>query len=108
VEKMKEQYRKGVFFVVYSKTKKGTIQYLLLKRKLHWTGWEFPKGGVEKKEKTFHTVQREIKEETKLIPLKMREFKINGKFEYKEELRDRPGIVGQTFEDLYAVEVKKK
>ena len=36
------KYRKGIFFVVYAKTKKG-IKYLVLKRKLHWSGWEFPK-----------------------------------------------------------------
>ena len=45
-----KKYRKAVFIVTYLKTKKG-IKYLILKRKLHWVGWEFPKGGLEKKEK---------------------------------------------------------
>ena len=42
-------YRKSVFIVVYRKTEKG-ILYLILKRKLHWVGWEFPKGGIEPEE----------------------------------------------------------
>ena len=103
-----KKYRRGVFFVIYSKTKTGKREYLILKRKLHWVGWEFPKGGIEKKEDHISTIKREIKEETGLIPLKMKKFDIKGKFEYDQKLYDRPDIVGQTFESLYAVEVKKK
>jgi len=105
--KMKK-YRRGVFFVIYSKTKTGKREYLILKRKLHWKGWEFPKGGIEEKEDHLSTIKREIKEETGLILLKIKKFDIKGKFKYKQELYDRPGVVGQTFESLYAVEVKKK
>jgi len=48
----KETYRKAVFVVVYRETKTGKDRkYLILKRKLHWKGWEFPKGGLEKGEK---------------------------------------------------------
>jgi len=46
----KGKYRKAVFVLLYSKTKKW-IEYLLLKRKLHWKGWEFPKGKIEPGEK---------------------------------------------------------
>lgn len=38
-------------------------RFLILKRKLHWHGWEFVKGHVEK-ETTKHAVVREIHEET--------------------------------------------
>ena len=103
-----KKYRKGVFFVIYSKTKTGKREYLILKRKLHWKGWEFPKGGIEGKEDPINTIKREIKEETGLIPLKIKKFDIKGKFKYDQTLYDRPGVVGQTFESLYSVEVKKK
>ena len=43
---MKEKYRPGIFIVTYRKNK-GVIEYIILKRKMHWSGWEFPKGGLE-------------------------------------------------------------
>ena len=44
-----DKYRKSDFIVVYSK-EKDKIKYIVLKRKLHWKGWEFPKEGMEDKE----------------------------------------------------------
>ena len=38
----------------------ASLFYLLLKRKLHWVGWEFPKGGVEEKENPFEAVKTNI------------------------------------------------
>ncbi len=99
------KYRKSVFVVVYSKTKKG-VEYLILKRKLHWRGWEFPKGGIKKFESKKKSVRREIKEETGLSPFKISRFSFSGKFDYDRKLKDRPGFVGQDF-SLYSVEVKK-
>ncbi len=104
-------YRKAVFIVVYAKTQKG-IRYLLLKRKLHWVGWEFPKGGRRKFESKKQTVRREVFEETGLKPLKekgkvkIKGFNFKGKYKYPREFPDRPGIKGQTFH-LFAAEVKK-
>lgn len=99
-------YRKALFLLVYSKTKKG-IEYLILKRKLHWKGWEFPKGGVEDGEKdNMKTIKRELKEETGLNPLWVRDFKVSGKYKYDKELSDRSGYMGQTYH-LYAIKVKK-
>ena len=46
---MKPKYRQGIFIVTYAKIGKR-IEYLILKRKLHWSGWEFPKGGMETRE----------------------------------------------------------
>src|SRR3989344_1192122 len=51
--------RKGVFIIVYRK-EKDKLSYLILKRKLHWKGWEFPKGGIEKGE-TFSLYSVELK-----------------------------------------------
>ncbi len=103
------KYRKAVFIVTYSKTNKD-VEYLILKRKLHWKGWEFPKGGLQGiKEKVFTkgAAKREVIEETGLIPLKLKKFNIKGKYKYKKPLKDRPGILGQEYQ-LYSAEVKKK
>ena len=101
------KYRKAVFVVTYARTKKG-IEYIILKRKLHWKGWEFPKGAVRFFETKKHAVKREIKEETGLIQLKgkIKKFNYSGKYDYDKIYPDRPEIKGQTF-TLYAAEVKK-
>jgi 8-oxo-dGTP pyrophosphatase MutT (NUDIX family) len=106
-QKQKGKYRKAVFCVGYAKTKKG-IRYLLLKRKLHWRGWEFPKGKIEWYEvfKKGKTALREFKEETGLEPKRktLKKQVYWGKYLYKKPLKDRPGKIGQTF-SLYSVEV---
>ena len=96
------KYRKGVFILVYCDNK-----YLLLKRKLHWVGWEFPKAGLERGEQDKQAVSRELREETGLKPKKIIDFKIRGKFKYAREYSDRPGISGQTWH-LFLVEVSSK
>ncbi|MBI2042938.1 NUDIX domain-containing protein [Candidatus Pacearchaeota archaeon] len=103
---MSEKYRKTVFIIVYSKFE-NRVFYLVLKRKLHWVGWEFPKGGIEEKENPFQAVNRELKEETGLKPLKIKKFNVHGKYKYPHGIPDRLGIVGQSF-SLYAVEAKKQ
>ena len=101
------RFRKGVFILLYS-IDKEKINYLILKRKLHWKGWEFNKGGLKKKEKILDAIKREIKEETKTLKLlKIKKFPYTGKYRYKKELPDRENFIGQTF-SLYAVEVKNK
>ncbi|MCK5603503.1 NUDIX domain-containing protein [Candidatus Pacearchaeota archaeon] len=102
----KGKYRKGMFIVTYAIVN-GKPEYLILKRKLHWTGWEFPKGGVgglfETKKQT---AKRELEEETGLKILKIKNFKESGEYKYKKELPDRKGIIGQTYH-LFSAEVKK-
>jgi 8-oxo-dGTP pyrophosphatase MutT (NUDIX family) len=100
------KYRKSVFIVTYAK-EDNEIFYLILKRKLHWKGWEFPKGGIKSLETKKRAIKREIKEETGLKPLNIRRFNFSGKFKYEKELKDRPGIVGQSF-SLYSCEILKK
>jgi len=100
------KYRKGVFVVVYSKKNKD-IEYLILKRKLHWNGWEFPKGGLEKGEKAIEVARREVKEETGLKVMKITNIEqVFGKYDYEKTLKERPGIKGQTY-TLFSAEVKK-
>ena len=79
-----KRYRKGVFIVAYSLK---PLRYLLLHRRLHWRGWEFPKGGILAREKPEHTVAREIKEETGLKALKITKFNVKGSFIYDKKTR---------------------
>jgi len=99
------KFRNAIFAVAYSRVN-NKIEYLLLKRKKHWRGWEFPKGGVDLFETKKMAVKREIKEETGLKILKIKKFHLSGKYRYKKEYKDRKGIFGQKF-SLYAVEVQK-
>lgn len=104
--KMKKgKYRKAVFIVVYAK-EKNKIYYLILKRKLHWKGWEFPKGAMRSFEAKKRTVKRELKEETGLEPIEIKKFDYSGRYPYNKIYPDRKGIIGQTFM-LYCAKVKK-
>jgi len=102
-----EKYRKGVFVIVYYLDNEVPY-YLVLKRKLHWTGWEFPKGGIDKGEAITEAVCREIKEETGLKFSEMKKFNFLGKYDYQQKLKDREHLQGQTFEALYAVKAKSQ
>lgn len=101
-----ENYRKSVFVVVYRKTDNG-IKYLLLKRKLHWSGWEFPKGGIESREKIEDAIKRELKEETGQFPLKIQNHNFYGKYKYKKRSLRRGYFLGQTF-SLYSAEIESE
>ncbi len=106
------RYRKAVFIVTYRKArprfcKSYTILYLVLKRKLHWTGWEFPKGGMENGENLTSSVKRELEEETGQITSNIKKFKEEGKYRYDKEYPDRKGIIGQTY-TLFSAELKSK
>ena len=100
-----KKYREAVFVVPYLKTDKGP-EFLLLKRKWHWKGWEFTKGGIKKKESKEHAAKRELREETGQHIKKIRRFNYYGKYNYDKGFADRPGYKGQTF-SLYAAEVKR-
>ena len=99
------KYRKAVFIVVYS-IKRDKVDYLLLKRKLHWKGWEFPKGGIEKNETFILAVKREIGEETGLKIKNIKKFNLRGKYRYNKEYKDRRGFIGQEYV-LFSAEVRK-
>ena len=105
------KYRKAVFIVAYKKTKnlfgKEKIKYLVLKRHLHWKGWEFPKGGAENGEKDLEIIQRELFEEIGQRGFNIKSYNYSGRYKYKERLEDRKGFIGQTFK-LFSAEVKDK
>ena len=99
-----DKYRKAVFAVVYAK-EGNEFSYLVLERKLHWKGWEFPKGGVDEGESEEQAAKREVREETGLsVKGQIKKFDIHGKYKFPKILKGRPGIIGQTY-SLYAVEV---
>jgi len=104
--RQKNQFRKGIVCVIYKK-EKNKILYLILKRKLHWKGWEFPKGGTEDKEATSKTILREIKEETGQKPFNIKNHNLKGSYKYKKQFRDRQDIIGQTYK-LFSAEIKNK
>ena len=99
------KYRKAIFAIVYS-ISKNSVDYAILRRKKHWTGWEFPKGKIELFETKKMAVKREVKEETGLHILNIKKFDVEGYYDYPKKLEDRPGVIGQTY-SLFAVEVKK-
>lgn len=99
----RKKYRKCVFMVTYY-FEKEKPKYLILKRKLHWTGYEFPKGGVEVKESKFEAVRREIFEETGLCVKKIKNHHKKGKWDYFKKLKDRPQLAGQSW-SLFSVEI---
>ncbi len=100
------KFRKAVFIVTYS-IQKNKIYYLVLKRKLHWKGWEFPKGGIDFPESKKSAVKRELKEETSLVSIKIKKFNFSGKYKYKKIYPDRRKFIGQDY-SLYSVKVKKE
>ena len=104
MKKDKGRLRKAIFAVVYSKTP-NKVKYVILKRKKHWKGWEFPKGKIERFETKRMAAKRESKEETGLKILKIKKFRIKGIYKYKRNLKDRPKIIGQTY-TLFALEGK--
>jgi len=100
---MEDRYRKSDFIVVYRKTQTG-IKFLLLKRKLHWIGWEFVKGGIDEKEEIEDAVKRELKEETGQSSSNVYQHNFSGKYKYDKEVLGRK-FIGQTF-SLYSAEIK--
>ena len=82
------EYRKAVFVVVYS-MQNNKLEYIVLKRKLHWRGWEFPKVGIEGNENEEETARRGVKEETGLdIKGPIKKFNVYGKYKYAKKLPD--------------------
>ncbi len=101
---MEDKYRKAVFIVVYRKTEKG-IRYLIMKRMLHWVGWEFPKGGIKYNEEIPDAVKRELKEETGQFTSNIQDHNFYGKYKYDKKVLGRR-FIGQTF-SLYSAEIKE-
>lgn len=104
-QKTKLVFRNAVFAVTYRinpKTKQP--EYLILKRKKHWTGWEFPKGGIEKNENIKAAVRREVYEESGNRPLKISRYPLGGKYRYNKIFSDRLRVIGQSY-TLWSAEI---
>lgn len=57
--------RKGVVAVIF-RDGGDEPEFLVMHRKLHWKGWELPKGGINESETEEAALLREIEEETGL------------------------------------------
>ena len=103
---MYKKYRKGVFVVAYAIIK-GRPSYLILHRKLNWTGWEFPKGGSLAREKLENSILREIKEEGGLRAFSIKNHNYSEKFIYDVKTQIKKKREGFIFK-LYSCQVEKK
>ncbi|MBI3190387.1 NUDIX domain-containing protein [archaeon] len=82
--------RKAVVGIIF--LKHDIVKFLLLHRKLGWDGWEFPKGGVERKDKDLEEValKREISEETGLENIRvLSKIPFEIKYDYPIKYRDK-------------------
>ena len=102
----KRGFRPAVFIPLYYLDENKKPIYLLLKRKLHWKGWEFPKGKIETGESKYQTAEREGWEESGHKIIKLKRFNVIGKYLYHKPLKDRPEYKGQSY-SLFSGEVKK-
>lgn len=102
----KLKFRKGIFLVVFRKENEK-IFYLLLKRKMHWHGWECVKGGVEKRESLRQAIKRELREEAGLRAGKIINMNKNEKFLYPPGFRGWPGFKGMIYW-IFALETNSK
>ena len=100
---MYAKYRNGMFCVVYTAK---PARYLLLHRKLHWQGWEFPKGGSLANEKIVNTVKREVKEETGLKATAINQFPVRGSFIYDKKTQAERKFKGFRYV-LFACKARK-
>jgi len=106
---MKKTWRPAIFVVPYFINEKNIPEFLLLKRKLHWVGWEFCKGKIEKGETQKEATIRELREETgiKIKEEEIFDYRLAGKYVYPKSFKERPDRIGQTYH-LYSVKVNKK
>lgn len=92
--------------VVY-RLKGGEKEFLLMKRKKNWVGYEFVKGGIEKSETPEKAVERELREETgisksELISIKKTKLTVRVKYPSTFVSRNYSGAVFS----IFIIEVK--
>ena len=88
--------RKGIATLIYFENAGGKNEFLLLKRKLNWNGWEWCKGGIKKGENEFEAAEREMKEETgRKSGLVMKKTPFVQSFNYQKEfVKDKKEVSG--------------
>ncbi len=105
INQIQNKYKKIVFVVIFRKTQ-DNIFYLILKRKLGWKGWEFPKCEIKNDESAIKSIKREVKEETGQVPYYIKKYSINGKFVYEKQTDSKSEFVGSKY-GLYSAKVKE-
>jgi len=96
------KYRKGVSAIVFKRKKQPV--FLVLHRKLNWTGHEIMKGGLNGRETEDHCLKRELREETGIR--KYRYVKTEYEYKYRwtrEYMKDNNTYRGAHFR-LFIVE----
>jgi len=95
-KKQKKNVRKGIAALIYCENVRGKNEFLLLKRKLNWKGWEWCKGGIKKGENEFEAVEREMKEETgRKSGFVIKKTPFVQSFDYEKEfVKDKTGFLG--------------
>jgi hypothetical protein len=101
---LNKKYQSSFFVVIYRKTKEG-LRYLILKRKLDWKGWEFPKGLQNKDISIVKTIKQEIQKNTKQIPSYIKKYHESGKYEYNKIIQKASEFKGGKY-NLYSAELK--
>ena len=100
--------RRGVSAIIFFEDDSGKKEYLLLKRKQNWKGWEFLKGGRKKNESEAHCLKREIKEEIGISKFKAKKTKFVHSFKYQKEYMKDHREWGGARNRIYLVEVSTK
>jgi len=80
---MTSKIRRGISGIIFFDAK-GRREYLLLKRKKNWKGWEFLKGGLKKGESESKALKREIREEIGISNFKAKRTNIIHLFKYQK------------------------
>ena len=78
--------RKAVVGIVFNGER-----FLVLHRTLGWSGWEFPKGGVNAGETEKEAVLREVKEETGLDAKITKKLPLIIRYDYPDDYRKKYG-----------------
>ena len=82
------KFRKNVAAVIYYGNGE---QFLLLHRKLRWSGYEFLKGGAEQYEGLMEAIKRELKEEIGIDDyIFIKDTGVEVKYKWREELVKSP------------------
>lgn len=101
---MAHNFRRGVQIIPYRR-RGGRIEFLVMHRIRNWTGWEFPKGGIEPRESPRVAALREMGEEcscrrSDIISIRPTKYRLV--INYSEEFRKRSRYDGAMFMTLIA------
>ncbi|MBU4502789.1 MAG: NUDIX domain-containing protein [Nanoarchaeota archaeon] len=93
---MEEFVKKGIYVILYD-VLDGSINYVILKRKEGWIGWEILKGGIKDNEDINDTAKRETLEEVSLTVDVVKSTEQSIFFSEKDGKRIRHEMIGTFF-----------